>query len=258
MKFQTVGKIGNPLLIMLPGSFCPSASLKYLYAPLSDAYRILLPEYNGLDAGTAFTTRSNEAREIADYLQAHDVRHIRMLYGQSMGAEVGIELFHQLRQRHVEVDCCFWDGAPCIRLPRLYRKFMVLKFKSLLGMVRGKDIDHILKSKFLQKFSGGDPESLRPMLEAMAAAAPLLTDESIRNEAECCYTFDFPPFDEADQKKMHFFYGGGEKAYRTCFRGVKRAYPLADYTVVDGYGHLTYSFKRTADYLEKLRALCEG
>ena len=66
MKFQTMGNLNDPLIIMLPGSFCLSISLKYVYKKLSDGYQILLPEYNGHDEKSTFTSRKNEAKEIID------------------------------------------------------------------------------------------------------------------------------------------------------------------------------------------------
>lgn len=67
----------------------------------------------------------------------------------------------------------------------------------------------------IKKFSGGDPEALKPMIEPIIKVAPYLNDNSIRNEVECCYTFDFPKFDTEMQKRMHFFYDKDEKACRT-------------------------------------------
>ena len=55
---------------------------------------------------------------------------------------------------------------------------------------------------------------------------------------------------------MYFFYGGAEKAYKTCYAGVKKAYPMAEYTIVDDYGHLTYSMKDTDAY-EPVKSVCE-
>lgn len=257
MRIQTVGQSGNPILIMLPGSFCPSSGLKYLYEKLKDEYFIILPEYNGHYPNSTFSTRQNEAEEIVDYLQSQNISHIKMIYGQSMGAEVGIELLKQVIENHIEVDQCFLDGAPCIKLSMLYKSVMYLKFKSMINMVRKKDVDSILNGKFLQKFAKGDTESLRPMIEPFAVTAQFLTDESIKNETECCYTFDFPPFDENTQRKMHFFYGKEEKAYKSCFKGVKRAYPFAKYKIVEGYGHLTYSIKSTDTYVKMIRSICE-
>lgn len=47
MKFQTIGNPNDSLIIMLPGSFCPSSGLNYLYEKLKDDYCIVLVEYNG-------------------------------------------------------------------------------------------------------------------------------------------------------------------------------------------------------------------
>lgn len=258
MCIRTVGDDGKPVIVMLTGSFCQSASLAYLYESLKNDYYIILPEYNGHYVDSTFTTGQNEAKEIADYLQGCNITHIKMLYGQSMGAEITIELLRQLQATNITVDHCFLDGAPCTKLPPLIRKIMYLKFKSMIDMINKKDIDGGMNGSSLKKFFGGDTEGLQPMLKAFAQAAPLLTKETIKNETECCYTFDFPPFDAAVQKNMHFLYGSDEKAYKLCYNGVKRAYPMADYTIVNGYGHLIYSIKETDKYIEMLQTICKS
>ena len=58
------------------------------------------------------------------------------------------------------------------------------------------------------------------------------------------------------QKRVHFFYARAEKAYKTCIKSVRKAYPHARYTVVDGCGHLSYSVKNTEKYLNMLRDAC--
>lgn len=85
--------------------------------------------------------------------------------------------------------------------------------------------------------------------------APIISDETIKNENECCYTFDFPTVSDKKQKDMIFFYAKEEKAYKTCYKGVKNAYPNANYGIVSGYGHLTYSVKEKEKYIEKLKEL---
>jgi hypothetical protein len=96
------------------------------------------------------------------------------------------------------------------------------------------------------------------MTEPIIVASKFITDESIKNENECCYTFDFPKFDEGYQKNLCFFYAKEEKAYRTCIKGVKKAYPYANYKVVSGYGHLTYSAKNTEKYTVIVRKFING
>lgn len=62
--------------------------------------------------------------------------------------------------------------------------------------MKKKDVDHILNMKLIKKIARGNTENLRPMIEPMALISQFLTKESIKNETECCYTFDFPSFDK--------------------------------------------------------------
>ena len=128
-------------------------------------------------------------------------------------------------------------------------------FKTILNGMKNKSIEEILQSKIIKKISGGDQESIRPIIEPYVVTSQFLTNATIKNEVECCYSFDFPKMNENIQKKMFFFYGKEEKAYRTCFKNVKKAYPLATYKVKEGYGHLTYSIKNTKDYISIIRNL---
>lgn len=255
MKVNTYGNRENKKIIMLSGSFCNGKSMEYLYSELKKDYYIIVPEYNGHYENSTFTTRQNEAKEIVDYVKENKLDFIDMIYGQSMGAEIGIELLYQLIKSNINVGKCFYDGAPCIKLSYLYKKFMYFKFKTLVGMLKGKDIEEVIKWKFLNSFSNGDTESLRPMLEPIIEIAPLISNESIKNENECCYTFDFPNISEENQKNMYFFYDRDEKAYKTCIKGVQKAYPQANYEIVDGYGHLTYSVKQKDEYIKKLKKI---
>ncbi len=93
------------------------------------------------------------------------------------------------------------------------------------------------------------------MLESILAIAPIISDETIYNENECCYTFDFPRLNDDIQKNMYFFYAKEEKAYKTCINGVKKAYPNANYEIVEGCGHLTYSVKNRDKYINKLKKI---
>ena len=256
MKFYTYGDKGNPLIVMLPGSFCPAKILQYLYSKLQADFYICVAEYNGHYAGSTFTSRQGEAGEIVQYLLKEKITDVKMIYGQSMGAEIGIELIYQLLQKGIHVGSAFFDGAPCIRLSKPYKIFMNLKFRKLIHMMKNKSADDVLQWKLLNAFTNGDTESLRPLIESLIDVAPYLTDESIKAEAECCYTFDFPSFCDEDQKKLLFFYAKEEKAYKICYKGLKHAYPNAEFRVVSGYGHMTYSVRHTEEYVQMLRDTC--
>ncbi len=257
MKFSEIGDRNNPVIIMLAGSFCPASCLEYLYKELKEDYYIIAPTYNGhYEGGGEFTTRSNEALEIKNYCVRNNISGIKMIYGQSMGSEIGIELMKQLSLQGIIVEKAVFDGAPCITLSKAYKTFMFFKFRTMIKLVQKKGVDGVVNMKFLNQFTNGDTEALRKMIEELASVAPYLSKQSIKNETECCYTFDFPTMSKEQQQNMYFFYAAEEKAYKTCYRYVKNAYPSANFRVEKGYGHITFSVKNKDEYIRWLRKIC--
>ena len=254
MRFNTYGNTDNPVIIMLSGSFCSGKSMKKIYDVLKDEYYIIVPDYNGHyeNSGT-FTTRYSEAREIEEYIVGKKYKNIEMIYGQSMGSEVGIELLKQLLEKDVKVHKAWFDGAPFIKLSFLYKKFMYFKFKTMINMFRAKSVDEVMNWKFMKMFVGDKTEAVRPAIEGMMLSIPYLTDETIKRETECCYTFDFPKMSDEMQENICFFYGEDEKAYKTCRKCVEKAYPKSKKIIKKGHGHLTYAFENTTDYINVIK-----
>ena len=154
MLFNTFGNRENPVIIMLAGSFCPAESLEMVYSVMKEDYYVIAPTYNGhYKDSKDFTTRQGEAKEIADYLQNQNITSVKMIYGQSMGSEIGIELMHQLSENNIIVDSAFFDGAPCIKLSRPYKAFMRFKFNTLINMFKGKTLDEAMNIGLVKKFS---------------------------------------------------------------------------------------------------------
>ncbi|MBQ3408145.1 MAG: alpha/beta hydrolase [Clostridia bacterium] len=254
MRFNTFGNINNPTLIMLSGSFAPGKSMENIYGKLKNEFYIIVPDYTGHYEGSGtFTTRRQEAEYIKEYIIKNKINNIKLIYGQSMGTEIGMELLCQLLKSNIKVEKAFFDGAPFIKLSFLYKKFMYFKFKTMINLFRNKSIDEVMNWKFLKKFAGDKVEQLRPMIESVIQCSPYLTNKTIKNEVECCYTFDFPPMTDEMQKNILFFYGEDEKAYKTCIKGVKKAYPQSEIIVKKGQGHLTYACEFTDEYINKIK-----
>ncbi len=109
MKFNIFGNKQNPVIVMLAGSFCPAESMENVYSQLKDRFFVIAPTYNGCyEEIKDFTSRSGEAKEISDYLKRESVSEIAMIYGQSMGCEVGLELLNQLIISGTTVKHCFF------------------------------------------------------------------------------------------------------------------------------------------------------
>jgi pimeloyl-ACP methyl ester carboxylesterase len=257
MKFHTFGDEKNPVMVMLPGSLCPSSSMSYLYDIWREDFYIIATDYNGYDGNSTFSTRQGEATGIVQYLKEQGITRIKMVYGQSMGAEIAIELVHQLLKEGITVDKAFLDGAPCIKLPKAYKAVVRAIFLKAVRLLRENKAEDMMNMRFVKQLTNGDANSLRSMMEPVMEVVPYLTDESVINQTECCYTFDFPAFDENNQKKFYFFYAKEEKAYKTCFQKVKKTYPHANFKVVTGYGHMTYSARETEKYTQMIRKICK-
>lgn len=201
MKLQAYGKSGAPVIVMLPGSFCPGETMDYLYSRLQHAYQIYTVTYNGHHEGSKpFTTRAQEAREILQKLKETGVSHIAMVYGQSMGAEVAAELIRQLPGAEITYGCAFFDGAPMIRLSTAYKAFMRMKFGLLLRFIRKGSIDRILNMGIVKSMTAGDGDCLRPTLKGMQPTARWIDKQSLRNVVEGCYTFDYPLAGQPESK----------------------------------------------------------
>jgi pimeloyl-ACP methyl ester carboxylesterase len=256
MQFHTFGNEKNPVMVMLPGSLCPSSSMGYLYDIWKEDFYIIAVDYNGYDGNSTFSTRQGEANGIVWYLKQQGITRIKMVYGQSMGAEIAIELVHQLLDIGITVDKAFLDGAPCIKLPKPYKAVVRAIFLKAVRLLRENKADDMMNMRFVKQLTNGDANSLRSMMEPVMEIVPYLTDESVINQTECCYTFDFPSFDENNQKKFYFFYAKEEKAYKTCFKKVKKTYSHANFKVVTGYGHMTYSARETEKYTQMIHKIC--
>jgi hypothetical protein len=125
----------------------------------------------------------------------------------------------------VKVENAVFDGAPMIKLSRAYKAFMRFKFNTIIRLAKTKSVDDVMNMSIIKQLGGSKISTLKPMLEDVAAVAPYISKQTIKNQVECCYTFDFPVMSEEMQKNMYFLYGAEEKAYKTCFEGVKRLIP---------------------------------
>ena len=260
MRIHTFGQERSPVVIMLPGSFCNADTMANIIAELKGEFRILAVDYNGQYAGSEkpFTSRRGEAEEIIRYLRKQGISTVALVYGQSMGGEMGMELIAQLRMNGIGVSAAFFDGGPFLRFPRFVSKLLGNKFKTIVGNLRGKTLEEALREPTIVKFSGGKPERYSNMLGPICQNAAYMSDETLEREADACVTFDFPAMDRDFQRKLYFFYSKEESAWRFCHRRLKRAYPYAQYRLVSGYGHVGYPGEHLEVYCGWLSALARG
>ena len=260
MRIHSYGMEGTPVIIMLPGSFCNADTMADIITMLKPEFHILAVDYSGQYAGseTPFTSRAGEAEKIIRYLRKQAIRSVALVYGQSMGGEMGMELLSRMKKNNIAVGAAFFDGGPFLHFPGFVSRLLGNKFKTIVGNLRGKTLAEALQEPTIVKFSGGKPERYSNMLGPICKNAAFMSDETLEREADACVTFDYPAMDRDFQKRLTFFYSKEESAWRFCHRKLQKSYPFANYKLVSGYGHVGYPGEHLAEYCAWLSAAARG
>lgn len=180
---------------------------------------------------------------------SHGIREVRLVYGQSMGGKMGMELIHQLEKTGIPVYVGFFDGGPFLTFPKFVSRILGNKFKTIIGNLRGKTLEEALREPTIVKFSGNKPERYASLLGPICQNAPYISDETLEKEAEACTTFNYPEVNA----KLTFFYSKEESAYLFAHKKVEKAYPGARFILVKGYGHVGFVSEHTEEYTGYLK-----
>jgi len=260
MIFDTVGEKGNPRVVMLNGSFTSGSALIPLAERIADSCYVVLPTYDGHHKdGGEFTTRQGQAEKIMTYLAAEGISDIALLQGLSMGAEVALDLAVMLAESpDFTVRRCLFDGGPFFSFGPVMRAIMRKKFTGLIHGCQGKTPEeaweHINANKMVNWMVKGDLEPYRSMIWDMAGDAPHMTDQSIANESDACYTFDFPEASPDVQATWTFSWSSNEPAHSSAKR-IRKHYPHANYRDAGPLGHGGFALREPEAYADLLRAL---
>ena len=102
----------------------------------------------------------------------------------------------------------------------------------------------------------GDISPYKWFIKGLADAAPYMSDESINNESDACYTFDYPSVPIEEQKKYIFIWSKNEPAFKS-YKNVKKYYPYAKYSSPGELGHCGFISRQPERYARFLNKLAE-
>ena len=262
MIFETIGNKDNPVVLMLNGSFSTDKGLSAIAERIADSYYVILPIYDGHhENGGIFTTKEEQAKKIIDYLAENDINHIALLQGVSMGAEIAFTVYKMSEENNIEVDHCLFDGGPFYHFPWLMRMFMRAKFRRFVHQAQTGTLDEIMErfsnNKMIKWMIHGDISPYRWFIEGLAESAPHMSDESVNNESDACYTFDFPALTEEAQRKALFIWSTNEPAF-SSFKKVKKCYSHSRFGSPGDLGHCGFMARKPDEYAKFMRAYAEG
>lgn len=263
MKFETVGDIRSPAVIMLNGSFTTGQGLREIAERLSDTFYVILPTYDGhYEQGGEFTTREDQAAQLLRYCADNAIEEIALLHGLSMGAEIALDLFAgACREETLRIHQCLLDGGPFFSLPFLGRLALRRVFRRLVSALRGKTIAQVMasrrSSRGLRLLLGAELSQYREMIEDMLQAVPCMSDRSVDREADACCSFDFPAIRPEMQQKLYFTWSVNESARRSR-KKMERLYPGAVFADAGNDGHCGLMLRQPENYAALMRTLASS
>ncbi|MFD3156882.1 alpha/beta fold hydrolase [Haloimpatiens sp. FM7330] len=240
MKFKTLGNQQKPVALFIHAMFITSDMYNQITELLKDDYYIVLPSLDGhdIEEHSTFYSAEDEADKIITYLKENNINNIKILLGVSLGGIIAFEVF---RRNQVKINKVFLDGSPFIQLSQIRIKIMEIIFKKIAHK-SAKDPN---KLNILDK-------KCPSMAKLMKETCGSMSDETIKNLAHTCYTYQLPKEIKLQlHEKLTFLYGTKEKA-RVCIPTVKK-YKNCNLIIKEGYSHCEFLMKKPVEYVKMLK-----
>ena len=210
--------------------------------------RYLVPDLaaHGEEDAKEYVSASQEAAQIHDWLLEHNMTHLSLGFGASLG---GVVLCELLKFTDLAFDHLFFEGT----------SFWMGGFLSSM-------LEFVLKKVFLAKHRKAiaDPElSVQKMeqLYGKVAAKPMsehfiaMSDQSIKNIIHDCSNVDLPTLSPDVQRHCIFTYGEKDFDLKRARRILPKVYPEATLTIWQGYDHCARMTSDSVAYSQILREL---
>ncbi len=245
MLFKTMGDNSKPAILFFHAMGVTGASSEPVTAYLKDDYFCVMPTSTVYCAGQKYISKTDEARQVEDFLQKQKVQSLALVVASSIGADLAMAF---LTRTKLPVGHVFFDGGQFAQIGkgtrRIMTPFLHLAIKSLYWSKGGT----------LKKILWCDDEAIKPYF---IAAGKGLTYGNLRRQlADSLEDKPFPPLPEELQKHTYFEFGSGEEHFK--YRdAVMRAYPRGNYPVFEGYNHMQYQIRDPKGFAGMLRSVIE-
>jgi esterase/lipase len=243
MQFEVKGNFNKPKILLVHAMFIDGRCFKKLVGYLENDYCIIIPTLDGHGTdGTVFHSVQEEADSIIEYLYENNILKLELIAGISLGGLIAFEVF---RRKQIEIKHIFLDGTPFILLPSYKRKFMKFLFVRVVHSIKKHPDKKGILDKMFSKSAG-----------EMKEVCLRMTDESIKNLSEACYTYQLPETIELRNETVSFMYGTAEKA-SMCIPTIKK-YTNTKLIIKKGFKHCQFISDFPKEYSELLCKIIKG
>lgn len=255
MIFREAGNEGSPAVLLIHGMLCTAEDSLSYGKYLAEDHFVICPTLDGHGEDKYdLISAHDEAVKIVAYLKEKDINSVSLLQGCSMGAEVALSVLKECERNGITVEKAFFDGGPFFDFHPLFRKFMEAVFTSLISRIEeSHDSEVIVSHPFVRFVGGKKADAFRPLMEKVAEGKQHYTQSSVKGMVETCYHCQLPMLDRETQKRCMFFFSREEPARKSRKR-LKKAYPDALYTSINGHPHCGLMINKPESYSKMLRS----
>ena len=245
MIFETMGRRSNPAVLFFHAMGVTGASSEPVANWLKDRYYCVLPTSTVYCAGQKYVSKSEEIRQVEDFLCAQGIKRLALVVASSIGADLAAAF---LSATKLPVDYAFFDGGQFAQMGAGTRRIMVpflyLAIKSLYWSKGGT----------LKKIMWCDDDAIKPYF---IAAGKKLTYANMRRQISD--SLEDKPFPHlSDELVRHSFFEFGSSEDHFKYRAaVMKAYPGGNFPVFDGYNHMQYQIRDPKGFADMLSSIIE-
>lgn len=240
MLFNVNGVKGKPVILFFHAMGVTGESSERIAKYLEDKYFCIMPTSTVYCENQKYISKTDEIRQIEDFLKTNDIKEIALVVASSIGADLGISFISQTK---VLIKNVYLDGGQFAQMGKVTRRmltpFLYFAIRSLYKK-NGKNLGKIMWC---------DDEAIRPYF---VNAGKVLKYNNLRKQlSDSLENKPFPKLSEEIEKHTYFAFGSIEEHYKYR-NNVMKSYPCAHYPVFEGYNHMQYQIRDPKGFSEML------
>lgn len=232
MNIHEFGKGYDNIIMMLHPMGVWWDVFEYVIPILEKDYHLLIPAIPGFDpddSGSIFTSIEEIADEISEWLITHDYKHVKCLYGCSMGGAI---VTRMLAIQKIDTDCAIMDGGITpYQLPKPLTYLIAMR--DWLMFSAGKHLSlNALRSVFdPNKYTDKDIEYIKEVMKHTKY-------RTIWRGFYSCNNYSMPISIPEQNCRIQYWYGEDEaKARQWDIQYIQQIFPKVQFIVNKGQNH---------------------
>lgn len=235
MEAVEFGAGGAGTILLIPGNMMTWHQFDELIPLLATNHHVIAVSADGYDGRTTFTTAEESAQHVEDWLLAHGINTVDLVFGESFGSATAAMLF---LRRHIEVHSMILNGPQHMSLGPLNTLISWYiprnQHRLLNNVAEAKATGHF--PWLLKAYTRSSDASLARMFQPMAENISLETLQNAMSEALLLYDAigSYPPDATA---RIVVWRGAKEPNMRGALRRLRKVFPALEDHPFPGLGH---------------------